>query len=553
MTCWLVLGLPENADKRSIKRQYASLLKQHRPDEDPEGFQRLREAYEQALGWTEWQQEEVIETEQATLIELPLAAPAVHSERVDPSPAERLAQQCLEAVSAANLADRLAQARLYGCERDFEHGLLKRCLAQEDPFDLAEAAITQLHWLTPWQHEELSIAATEQLRGKLMELAWARLTDAGRDAQRFADLARQLAASPWLQTIDAWQWLNQCLAMALLQVPSWSEELFDAICVQQGWKQTGHHSPCPEPWWSQLLARSHCATFLQQQARLAQLFDSSESQAARMLFGSLNEDARVRLGMSFTDADWKACEDLYRTVQVRYAHLLGEMPELAPEHWRALRRQPPLMAVPLAVLGTSIYMSWALDYGLGGDFYTSVMDMLLRALLLGVVAWALHAMCKVLSRSVWRVEQSINERYGHWLSLRRPAPLPVRETLWVGLLGVPIYLAGGIRAAGIYFGILAALALLSRRDARRQGNSFFARIYERVPGDVLIGLFMGMLVPLVMLGNALAAHSSLAANEGLQAWPQRICAARQVTTSPCPSQLSTAQWHKSNTSQAKQP
>ncbi len=50
--CWTVLGLDASADERSIKRQYARLLKVHRPDADPEGFQRLREAYEAALRGT---------------------------------------------------------------------------------------------------------------------------------------------------------------------------------------------------------------------------------------------------------------------------------------------------------------------------------------------------------------------------------------------------------------------------------------------------------------------------------------------------------------------
>lgn len=555
MTCWTVLGLPEDADKRSIKRQYASLLKQHRPDEDPEGFQRLREAYEQALEWADWQHETaVVDDEQPAPIDLPpMEAPAPPQAPSGPSPAQRLAAQCLEGITAANLASRLSQARLYGCEREFEHGLLGRCLAQEDTYDLAEAAIAQLHWLTPWQREDLPGTDTEQLRGRLMDLAWSRLTGAWHDSQRFLDLARQLNASPWLQTLDARQWLNRCLAMALLQAPGWSEPLFDAICAQQGWKQTGHSSPCPEPWWSQLLARSHCATFLQQQARLAQGGDSSESRAARMLFGSSDEDDRMRLGMTFRAEDWTACETLYRAIELRYPHLLEEMPQLAPEHWRTLRRQPPLLAVPLALLGSSTYMSWAQEYRLGGAFLTSVIDMLLRALLLGVIAWGLHAFCATLSRGAWRLDRSISTRYGHWLSLRRPAPLPIRESLWVGLLGALIYLVGGIPAAGIYFGILAVLAAISRRAASRSGKSFFARVYERVPGDVLIGLFLGMLVPLVLLGNALASHSSLAVNEGLQAWPQRTCAARQLTASPCPSKLSAEQWHPVDTAQAKQP
>jgi hypothetical protein len=43
------LGLAPDADERAIKRAYATRLKTSRPDEDPEGFQRLNEAYQAAL------------------------------------------------------------------------------------------------------------------------------------------------------------------------------------------------------------------------------------------------------------------------------------------------------------------------------------------------------------------------------------------------------------------------------------------------------------------------------------------------------------------------
>jgi len=43
------LGIEATTDERAIKRAYASKLKQNRPDENPEGFQRLHEAYQAAL------------------------------------------------------------------------------------------------------------------------------------------------------------------------------------------------------------------------------------------------------------------------------------------------------------------------------------------------------------------------------------------------------------------------------------------------------------------------------------------------------------------------
>lgn len=51
------LELEPEADERAIKRAYARLLRDNRPDEHPEAFQRLHEAYQTALQWQRYQQE----------------------------------------------------------------------------------------------------------------------------------------------------------------------------------------------------------------------------------------------------------------------------------------------------------------------------------------------------------------------------------------------------------------------------------------------------------------------------------------------------------------
>lgn len=50
MSPWEILGVDrQGADKRSVRRAYAILLRRHRPDEDPEGFTRVHQAYQNAL------------------------------------------------------------------------------------------------------------------------------------------------------------------------------------------------------------------------------------------------------------------------------------------------------------------------------------------------------------------------------------------------------------------------------------------------------------------------------------------------------------------------
>ncbi|WP_433852080.1 J domain-containing protein [Stenotrophomonas nitritireducens] len=50
-TAWDVLGIEETLDGKAIRKAYALALKRTRPDEDAEGFQRLTDAFEWAVGW----------------------------------------------------------------------------------------------------------------------------------------------------------------------------------------------------------------------------------------------------------------------------------------------------------------------------------------------------------------------------------------------------------------------------------------------------------------------------------------------------------------------
>lgn len=51
MNIWQVLEITRTNDKKAVKRAYAKLLKLHKPELDPEGYQHLRDAYDKAIDY----------------------------------------------------------------------------------------------------------------------------------------------------------------------------------------------------------------------------------------------------------------------------------------------------------------------------------------------------------------------------------------------------------------------------------------------------------------------------------------------------------------------
>jgi len=58
MNPWKTLNIDPTDDKKVIKKAYACLIKQFKPDEHPEKFQEIQEAYQYALQTLKWNKQE---------------------------------------------------------------------------------------------------------------------------------------------------------------------------------------------------------------------------------------------------------------------------------------------------------------------------------------------------------------------------------------------------------------------------------------------------------------------------------------------------------------
>lgn len=61
MNWWEILEISRDSDLKAIKRAYAKLLKIHNPEDDAEGYQRLREAYDKAIKYAKNNKKEKVQ------------------------------------------------------------------------------------------------------------------------------------------------------------------------------------------------------------------------------------------------------------------------------------------------------------------------------------------------------------------------------------------------------------------------------------------------------------------------------------------------------------
>jgi len=82
-----LLGLDEDASERDVRRAYAQRLKRTRPDDDPVAFQRLHEAYVQALAHCRYRDSYADEAAEEEAVEMAFDAFATHSQAAVALPA----------------------------------------------------------------------------------------------------------------------------------------------------------------------------------------------------------------------------------------------------------------------------------------------------------------------------------------------------------------------------------------------------------------------------------------------------------------------------------
>jgi hypothetical protein len=335
MNCWNILGIRSDADERTIKRSYAALLKVHRPDEDLDAFQRLREAYEQALRLARRraeQDEAEDDVGVGDVLERAVVAPVDQGlrARIDASLGD-LAPPTLEAAAI--------QARDQGQLALFECCLLERCLADnERGYAAAHWALACLHWLTPWQEPSLPGDQLDGLLNRLLATELHALHDllAEGNEAGFQERLEALFGQAWLQPFERRSYFNRQLVDVLLAVPSWSEEFFrevigrcqwdDVLARQEGWLQE----------WDQLQHRLELTGLHERiNSRLnLRKPDSPQARAAWLLFKPLSNGQRKRMVDSFTDKDWAGCQLLEETLQQDAPELLEQLAPQGAQDWR---------------------------------------------------------------------------------------------------------------------------------------------------------------------------------------------------------------------------
>ncbi|WP_166219434.1 J domain-containing protein [Pseudomonas atagonensis] len=544
MNCWTVLGLEANSDLRSIKRQYAALLKVHRPDEDPNGFQRLREAYEQAMAWSRHTasadaQEPAVETQSAAL-----ALEAYLESEHDP--VEQQAGQLLEDIAVDKLAERLAQARVLHCERAFEDQLLMMCLSpRDDRMRLAAWGLEHFNWLSAWQREDLSPAALHLLLGaycKYVEQDLRDLLNAGR-IDAFIERYTALKKADWLQPFERHDWFNEALAGLLVESNVWSTHLFETLCTHQHWS-ADDESRCSPLYWPMLVRRRDDQVYIATLEALARRDDRTpESRAAHLLMTPMSDDERRAFARRFFEADWNACLRLSETLKRLDPARVQQMPDGDPYFWKSLKQSGRDWPMFAGLAGASLTVVCAQYFVDRSGFGASLAAMLFWLCALAASGAALLWAWRPMADRFWSLDVRLSRALSPRLSFRRPAPLVLRELLPCWLMGALIWACCGTAALAGYAVVMLALSRLSR--VAWVNTLTIKRPNVRLPvlgttGSV--ALMVGVMAATVLF-YLIARAQLMGVDQGLQPFAQRSCSGAFDSRQECRGAPDSKQWY----------
>ena len=460
---WEVLELSPEDDLRSIKRRYAQLLKQYRPDEDPQGFQRLREAYEAALLDQE-------QARQPSAAENSSPDEAAEVAEPEPRPAPRLVGQAADALDQW-----LSEAEFRGQRPAFERQVLAQCLEEGmEARPLVVWAVSRLGWFaapTP----SAPVDALPQLAGHLAEQDIERLCVrlSRRGAKAFLARLDAVLRQPWLQGIDCRDRFQHSLLERVRVLPH-GAELFRPLCKRFGWSSADFPAGAAA-FEAQSQQAGEAAFAAELQRSLARKRDRKPAQkAARLLLTPMSEAEQVRATRQFGRKEWKACKRLARNLE-RYPQVWADYGSPDLLDWRAL--VPPkkgwrhltlaLWLLAVVVLLLTPERDWAGD---GLDVAVELAFVAAEALLLAVGVRMLMALGSLLLKPLEVTDLRLSRRLPGRARKGRQGLRILRHGLGCALLaGAAALLSGlpggqaGSLGLGIFVGCLVYAAAASSR------------------------------------------------------------------------------------------
>jgi hypothetical protein len=271
---WQLLALTPDADERSIKRAYARLLKTHRPDENADSFQRLREAYEASLAEARW----------------------------------RVEGEGEEAANAISLEP----------------------LPVQPPSEAAPLQVRPVDGL-PLQSVDTLVASPPE-PSLLQMQQW--LAD-GKDRQVLEAL-RHWLASDWLIPFANRQQFEHSVFEWLEAAQGWSPAFFDSVCRMMRWDDT--HGDVPvEPWrWHRLIRRCEVQAMADSLRAELDTFEGNDARgrAATLLLKPLTDSDRRQLADKCEGHDWHRFTELAHTFEYHYPELPEHLGLKPLNHWR---------------------------------------------------------------------------------------------------------------------------------------------------------------------------------------------------------------------------